>query len=98
MGVRNGVCSCTILGEPLVRTGWTLSELPLIVEEILKEVITPLRGSSSPRNFQSAGDGLAGSTAAVGVGPTQPLCLDRCALRFRADVFQRIGCTVGLAE
>lgn len=87
----------SILGHPLVSTSRTLGELPLKLEEVLKEVVAPLGGSLGPGHLESTGGGVGTLSGLVRVGPAEALRLKACSLGLGTDV---IGgtCSVGLAE
>src|SRR5262249_21884494 len=79
------------LGFPLIRAGGALGQLPVILEQVLKEVVAPRRRRRGPGDLETAGDGvitLAGSERAL---PTEPLLLDGGPLRLRAHVGRFAG-------
>src|SRR5687767_7274358 len=69
VGIGHSTSACTVLRLPLLRTGWALGQLPFIAEQVLEEVVTPLRWRRSPGAFQTAGDGVAVIAAAQAVLP-----------------------------
>ena len=89
--MRNGAGAGAALGHPLVRTGRALRELPFEAEQVLEEVVAPLRRRGGPRAFQAAGDRVVADAGAERVAPAEALLLERRALRLRPDVLVRIG-------
>ena len=65
------------LGDPLVRTGRALAQLPFVFEEVLKVIIAPLRRRLRPCDFKPAGDSVATLAAAKAALPTKALLFDR---------------------
>ncbi|MGY4499848.1 hypothetical protein ACVWYH_003779 [Bradyrhizobium sp. GM24.11] len=49
-----------ILGRPLVRTARALRQLPFVVEQVLEEIVAPLRRRGGPGHLDTAGDGITG--------------------------------------
>src|SRR5580698_1965863 len=96
--IGNGTIRRAVLGSPLVRTGWALHQLPLILVQIFQEVVAPLHWRGGPYHLDAAGDRIGAYAAAIGIFPTQALLLDGRTLRFGADKFARIGSAMGLAE
>ncbi|MDQ1094063.1 hypothetical protein QE400_003476 [Xanthomonas sacchari] len=86
-----------VLGHPLVRAGRALAQLPVELEQVLEELVGPLRRLGGPGDFQAAGDGVAALAAAEAVGPAQALAFQVGRFRLGADVVGRAG-AVGLAE
>ncbi len=86
-----------VLGDPLVGAGGALGQLPLVGEEVLEEVVAPLRRGLGPDDLEAAGDGIRALSGSVGAAPAQTLLLDGGGLGFLADVVGGAG-TVGLAE
>ena len=85
------------LGHPLMGTGRALGQFPLIVEQVLEEVIAPLGRSLGPGHFQAGTDGVATDAAAEAALPAHALVFQALAFRFTAHVLG-VACTVGLAE
>src|SRR5262249_13129457 len=98
VGIRNGAGCSPILGKPLVRTGWALSELPLIGEQVFQIVVVPLHRVSSPCALQPAADRIDPAAVAVTVLPTQTWVCDACGLRIGTDIAARIRSPVSFAE
>ena len=69
--------------------GRTRGQFPVVVVEVLQEVVVPFDRVVGPGALEPAGNGVVGLTAAVGAGPAQALLLDVRALRIWADV--RVG-------
>ena len=82
---------------PLLRTGGALRQLPFVVEQIVEEVIAPLRRCLRPRDLRAAGDGVRPEAAAMPALPAEALILDVGAFGLRADK-RRIAGAVGFAE
>src|ERR1039457_5312790 len=81
-----------------MRTGRALGQFPFVAEQVLEEVVAPLRRRRTPSNFQAAADRVIAVAAALGVVPTQALLLDGGGLRYGPDILVRIGSTVPLTE
>ena len=56
---RHGARACAALWPPLVRARRALGELPLVTEEVLHELVAPLRGHAAPRDLEAARDRIA---------------------------------------
>src|SRR5579863_4718390 len=56
VGVRHRTGARAALRLPLMCTGWTLGQLPFIAEQVLEEVVAPLRRRAGPGDLQSARD------------------------------------------
>ncbi len=69
---------------PLIGTGWALRQLPFIVEQVLEEVIAPLRRRLRPGHLRAAGDGIGAEARAEFALPPEALILDQGAFRLRA--------------
>ena len=82
---------------PLLRAGRALRQLPFVVEQVVEEVVAPLRRRLRPGDFRTAGDGVGSEACAVLALPAEALILDGGAFRLRADQ-RRIAGAVGLAE
>ncbi len=85
------------LRDPLIGTRRALLELPFEAEQVLEEVVAPLRGRRGPGDLETAADGVAALARAVAAPPAQALGLEWRCLRFRADV-RRGARSVRLAE
>ena len=81
-----------------MRTGRALGQFPFVAEQVLEEVVAPLRRRRAPSNFQAAADRVVAGAAAIGVVPAQALLLDGGGLGYGADILVRIGSAVGFAE
>ena len=95
MRIRNDLRR--ILGHPLLGARRRLGQLPLVVEQVLEEVVAPQRRGLAPGDFDAAGDSVLAVTAAEVADPAQALRLDRRSLGLRPLVRLRRG-AVGLAE
>ena len=70
---------------------------PLIFEQVLEEVVTPLGWRLRPDYFQTRGNRICANARAVAVDPAQALRLNRCSFRIDTDVAGRCG-TVGFTQ
>src|SRR3546814_19944083 len=77
---RDRARAVPVLGRPLVRSGGALRQLPLVVEEILEEVVAPLRRRRRPRHLDAAGDRVATLAGAVRADPAESLFPERPGL------------------
>src|ERR1043166_4979241 len=94
-GVRD-VC-LSVLGFPLLRPGRALYQLPFIFEQVLEEVVAPLRGCLRPCDFRASGNGVGADTGAMFALPDETLILERTSFRCRSH--QRwVSGAVRLAE
>ena len=98
VGVGHGALTRAVLGLPLLGAGGAARQLPLEAEEVVEEVVAPLRRGGRPRALEARGDGVGPVAGAEGVPPTQSLLLQRGGLGFAADVGGRVSGAVGLAE
>ena len=73
-----------VLRPPLVRAGRALRQFPLVAEQVLEEVVAPLRRRGGPGDFQAAGDRVAALAGAEAVLPAEALLLEAGRLRARA--------------
>src|SRR5688572_32844719 len=69
------------LGCPLLRAGGAACQLPLVAEQRFEVAMVPADRIRRPGAFEAAGGGVHTMTAAGGVLPTKPLCLDGRGLR-----------------
>src|SRR5258707_7901507 len=98
VSIRYRTGSSPILGRPLVRTGRTLHQVPLIAEQGVQVPVVPLHRVAGPCAFQPAADRVDTFAAAIGVFPAEALFLDAGALGLGADVRARIGSAMAFAE
>src|SRR5580658_6305815 len=98
MGIRHGLRPRGVPGSPLLGAGRAAGQLPLVAEQIVEVVVVPAGGMGGPCTLEPTGYGIDTLAAAEGILPAETLLLDRCALRFRSDIFGGVGCAVGLAE
>ena len=96
--MRHRAGACAILRLPLVRAGRALREFPFVAEQVLEEVVAPLRRRGGPGDFQAAGDRVAALAGAEVVLPAEALLLEAGRLRAPAHNVRRRGGAVGLAE
>ena len=87
--VGNGAGAGAVLRLPLLRTGRTLGQLPLVLEQVLEEVVAPPGGRRGPGDFEAAGDGVSPLAGFVGTLPAETLLLEVASLRLGADVVRR---------
>src|SRR5580704_19778943 len=98
MGVRHRICACVTFWLPLVCAARTLRQFPLVLEQVLEEVVTPFCRCAGPRDLQAAGDRITCNTRGVGTCTAEALLLDRRTFGFGSHVrFGRSG-AVSLAE
>src|SRR3974390_2825828 len=94
--IGNGARSRAVLGNPLVSSSRTLCQFPLIAIQVLQEVVTPLRRSGGPDDFQAAADRVVSVAAAKGVLPAQALLFNGSGLGVGPDIPVRVGRAVRL--
>ena len=75
-----------VLSHPLFGTCRRVGQLPLVLEEVLKVVVAPLRRGRRPSDFQAAGDRVFAMAGAKVAAPAQALGLQTSALGLRACV------------
>src|SRR5271155_2761467 len=98
MGVRYRVCAGVTFWLPLVCAARTLRQFPLVLEQVLEEVVSPFCRCAGPGDLQAAGDRITCDARGVGTCPAEALLLDRRAFGLSSHVlFGRSG-SVGLAE
>src|ERR1700761_5949766 len=98
MGIRHRTCANITLGLPLMCAARALGQLPLVLEEVLEEVVAPLRRRAGPGDFQPARDGIAGNAGCIGARPSETLLFDCRTFRLCANVRRRGSCPMRLAE
>src|SRR5258707_13380925 len=91
-GVRDRGCAAFRL--PLLRTGRAFRQLPFVVEQVVEEMVAPLRRRLRPCHFRAAGDGVGSKARAMLALPAEALILEGGAFRLRADQ-RRIAGAVG---
>src|ERR1700733_5602562 len=84
--LRAGDDRLGILRDPLVGACGALLELPLVAEQVLEEVVAPLRGRGGPGDLEARGDDVVPLAGAEVLLPAKALLLDRRALGLGADV------------
>jgi len=70
-----------VLCDPLMRASRALGQLPFEVEQVLEEVVGPLRRGLTPDDFQARGNGVCTGTGLESAAPTQALVFDQGAFR-----------------
>ena len=96
--VRDGAGAGAVLGHPLLRAGGALRQLPLEAEQVLEEVVAPLRRRRGPGDFEAAGDRVAALAGAEAVAPAEALRLEAGRLRARRRRVEAGAGAVRLAE
>src|SRR5262249_4490672 len=77
--------------------GRALRQLPFVLEQVLEEVIAPLRRRLRPDDFRAAGDRVGAEAGSVLALPAEALILEGAGFRLGTNQ-GRIARTVGLAE
>src|SRR5579864_128871 len=98
MGIWHRTVACAIFRCPLVRTGWTLRQLPFVAEQVREEVVAPSCRRRGPSDFQSAADGVSTKTFAKFILPAEALILNGSTFWFGAYILSGNGGAVGFAE
>ena len=80
-----------MLWLPLVGSGRTLVQLPLVAEQVPEEVVAPSGWRRGPCHFEAAGDCIGTFAAAAAADPAKALVFDGGCFRFRAYVRSRAG-------
>src|SRR4051812_1403898 len=73
------------LGLPLFRAGRALRLFPFELEQVVEEVVAPLRRRLRPGDLGTAGNGVGAEAGAVLALPAEALILERAAFRGRPD-------------
>ena len=100
----DGSCASGIVGLgavlrlPLLGAGRALGQLPFVLEQVVEEVVAPLRRRLRPGDFRAAGDGVGADAGAVLALPAEALVLDARAPSGSGPTQRRIAGAVGLAE
>ena len=97
VGVRDRAVSGGVLRLPLLRASRTRRLLPLVLEEVLEEVVAPPGRRRGPGDLEAARDGVGSPAGFVAALPAETLLLEVAALRFGTDMGRRTR-AVGLAE
>ena len=84
--VRDRAFTGAVLRLPLLRASRTRGQLPLVLEEVLEEVVAPLGRRRGPGDLETARDGVGSHAGFVAALPAETLLLEIAALRFAADV------------
>ena len=80
-----------------MRAGRALRQFPFVAEQVLEEVVAPLRRRGGPGDFQAAGDRVTAFARAKAALPAEALLLEAGRFRLRPHMGRRAG-AVGLAE
>ncbi len=80
-----------------MRSSRALGQFPFIAEQIVEEIVAPLRWGRGPGDFRAAADRVIALASAKFTLPAQALLLDTGGLGFRADK-RRIASAVGFAK
>src|SRR5262249_38466017 len=97
MRVWDRAITSAILWRPLVRACGTLGQFPIVLEQVLEEVIAPLRGRRRPGHFQAAANRVTCFARPEFALPAEPLFFDLGGFRLWANIGSRAS-TVGLAK
>ena len=97
VGIRHCTGTRATLRLPLVRTSRALRQLPFVAEQVLEEVVAPLRRRAGPGNFQAAGDRVTTFACAKAALPAKALLLYAGSFRHRTHQCHIAG-AVGFAE
>ena len=76
VGVRHRVGARAVRRLPLMCPGRALRQFPFEAEQILEEVVAPLRRRRRPGDLESARDRVGALSAPVAIGPSQALLGD----------------------
>ena len=95
--IRDGVRRRAASGDPLMRAGRALRQLPLVAEERVEVAVVPRDRRRRPGTLEAAGDRLIALAGAEAVGPAEAHLLQRCRLGIGTEVILRRR-AVGLAE
>src|SRR5579872_6010546 len=98
MSVWHRSLACTILRRPLVCASRTLGQFPLVLEQVMEEVVAPLGRRCGPDYFQTAADGIATKALTQLVFPPEALQFNVRTLRFGAYVLSGNAGAMGFAE
>ena len=77
VGIRHRAGAGAVLRLPLMRAGRALRQLPFVAEQVLEEVVAPLRRRGGPGDLEAAGDrvaALARAEAALSSRSPAPRC------------------------
>src|SRR6185437_2469948 len=82
--MRIGNVSVGIFRSPLLGASRTLLQFPLMLEQVLEIIVTPLRRRLRPDDLRAASDGVGTDTRTMTTSPAQALVLDLSAFRLRS--------------
>src|ERR1700690_4432691 len=98
VGIRHRAVACAIFRRPLLRTGRTLRQFPVVAEQVGEEVVAPLGRRLGPNDFQAAATRARTTTFPKFILPTEALVLDVGAFWLGPHVVSGNRSPVGLAE
>src|ERR1700751_3693019 len=98
MRIRHRILASAIFRRPLVRTGRTLGQLPVVAEQVGEEVVAPLGRRLGPDDFQTAADRVAAETFAKLIFPSQALVFDGGSFWVVSHILRGNAGAVRLAE
>ncbi len=96
--MRHRAGAGAILRLPLMRTGRALRQFPFVAEQVLEEVVAPLRGRGGPGDFQAAGDRVARLCRCRSCSSSPKPCSSRPAASGSGPTCDAGRGAVGLAE
>ena len=97
MRIRHRTVATAILRSPLICASRTLGQFPFVLEQVLEEVIAPLRRSRGPDDFQAAANRISAFARTKLALPAETLLLDAGGFRLRSNVCC-VTRAVGFAE
>src|ERR1700735_5507241 len=74
--IGNRVRSRAAFRGPLIGAGWALGQLPFVAEQVLEEVVAPLRRRRRPNDLDAARDRVIAFARAEFILPAEALLLD----------------------
>src|SRR5271165_6223273 len=95
--IRHRTIASAIFRSPLMRTSRTLRQFPFVAEQVLEEVVAPLRRRLGPNDFQATADRVIAFARLEFALPAEALLLDGRGFRLWAHIGRRAS-AVGLAE
>src|SRR5947207_2249773 len=95
--MRHGAGAGAILRSPLMGAGGAFRQFPFVAEQVLEEVVAPLRWRGGPGDFQAAGDRVSTFARGKAALPAQALFHEVGSFGIVPHVGLRSG-AVGLSE
>src|SRR5687768_10148570 len=95
--MRHRALTSAVLRPPLLGARGALGELPFELEQVREKIVVPFRRRGGPRDFQAAGDGVAGEAGTKRARPAEAHRLEAGPFGIGADMVGNAG-AVGLAE